>query len=212
MNSGGSFKVIFLFMQLIKFPKNNLSPMHDLTRLCCTSLRASTRTSPRTSLRTFMTTLFCMVFFWSAIAVAADHKALSFRAAELQISQLTIMPTRPGQPNGAAFLSIANQGKTADQLISFSIEPQIAKRGELHTMKHENGLMTMREVPGFALTPGKTMALKPGGDHLMLIGIQKPLEVGQKISATLIFEKAGKVDVIFTVEPPPAPMGGHRHH
>jgi periplasmic copper chaperone A len=96
------------------------------------------------------------------------------------------------------------------------VAPQVAQRGELHTMKHENGMMMMREVPGFGLPAGQTMTLKPGGDHLMLIGIQKPLEAGQKIPATLVFEKAGKVSVTFTVTPAAAPAGGsmgnHRHH
>jgi periplasmic copper chaperone A len=151
---------------------------------------------------------------------ASGHAAANVQAAGLDISQLTIMPTRPGQPNGAAFLSIANQGKAADQLIGFSVAPQVAQRGELHTMKHENGMMMMREVSGFGLPAGQTMTLKPGGDHLMLIGIQKPLEAGQKIPATLVFEKAGKVNVIFTVTPAATPAGGsmggtmgnHRHH
>lgn len=134
-------------------------------------------------------------------------------ADTLKISEAVVAPTRPGQPTGAAFLMIENVGKDADQLIGISVGTEIATRAELHTMKHENGMMMMREVPGFTIAAGKTLALKPGGDHLMLIGIQKPLVEGQQIPATLIFEKAGKVSINLLVRKPSAPKGAmHEHH
>jgi len=139
------------------------------------------------------------------------HAAATTQAGDLKISETTIAPTRPGQPSAAAFLTIQNNGKAPDQLIGVLIGSEIATRGELHTMKHENGMMMMREVPGFKLDTGKIVALKPGGDHLMLIGIQKPLEEGQQIPLTLVFEKAGKVIVNFTVKKPVMSKDGMHH-
>lgn len=146
--------------------------------------------------------------FW----VTHAHAATTARAGDLTISEAIIAPTRPGQPSAGAFLTIQNSGKAADQLIGFEIGSEIAARGELHTMKHENGMMMMREVSGFKLDAGKIFALKPGGDHLMLIGLQKPLEEGRQIPVTLIFEKAGKVTTPFTVKNPATPKAGTHHH
>jgi copper(I)-binding protein len=85
-------------------------------------------------------------------------------------------------------------------------------------MKHENGVMTMREVSGFELAPGATLKLQPGGDHLMLIGIKQPLVEGKQITATLKFEKAGETKVVFKIQKPSTPsdvphgnMPRHKH-
>lgn len=149
----------------------------------------------------------------TAAAALLIHAPLS--AQEAKVGSLTILqayaaPTRPGQPNGAAFLQVVNTGKAADRLLGFSVAPQIAERGELHTMKHDNGMMMMREVSSFELPAGGKLELAPGKDHLMLIGIKQPLEAGQDIAVTLRFEKAGEAKIMLKVRMPDS-HSRHRH-
>jgi copper(I)-binding protein len=61
--------------------------------------------------------------------------------------------------------------------------------------------MKMRELPGgLPVEAGKTVALAPGGYHLMMMDLKGPLKKGDKVPVTLTFEKAGKVDVTLDVE------------
>ena len=74
----------------------------------------------------------------------------------------------------------------------------------------DNGVMKMRELAkGLEIKPGQTVEFKPGGYHVMFVGLNKPLEQGRaRVNATLQFEKAGKVDVYFLVEGIGAQSGG----
>ena len=65
-----------------------------------------------------------------------------------------------------------------------------------------NGIMMMRAVdPGITIKPGATVVLKPFAHHLMMMGISRQLQAGETVKGTLVFEKAGRLDVVFTVEP-----------
>jgi periplasmic copper chaperone A len=106
--------------------------------------------------------------------------------------------TLPGQPVGGAYLKITNSGPP-DRLVSANSTQ--AKSVELHTMSMQGDVMRMREVTGFELPTGKTIELKPGGNHLMLLGLKTPLKAGVSFPITLKFERAGEVVVSLTVEP-----------
>jgi copper(I)-binding protein len=80
----------------------------------------------------------------------------------------------------------------------------------------EQGVAKMRPVEaGLEIKAGETVELKPGSFHVMLLGLERPLEKGQKVKGTLEFEKAGRVDIEYTVEAlgttSPAAGGKHRH-
>lgn len=140
-----------------------------------------------------------------ALTLAATGLNLSAHAKDIQVGSLKIehgyaMETRPGQPNGGAFIEVENRGKRVERLLSVTFPKTVSERGELHTMKHENGKMIMREVPKFEIPAGGKLRLQPGGDHMMLIGIKEPLKAGSTVKATLQFENAGKVDVDLTVK------------
>ena len=141
----------------------------------------------------------------AAIAFGLTLSASPVIAKDLKVGSLKIehgyaMETRPGQPNGGAFIEVENRGKRVERLLSVSFPKTVSERGELHTMKHENGKMIMREVPKFEIPAGGKLKLQPGGDHLMLIGIKEPLKAGSTVKATLQFENAGKVEVDLTVK------------
>jgi hypothetical protein len=94
---------------------------------------------------------------------------------------------------GAAYLTIRNTGETDDRLVA--VETPAADRAELHTHVMTDGIAKMTKVEAVAIPAGATVALKPGGDHLMLMGLSAPLEQGTEFPARLVFEKAGIVEV-----------------
>jgi periplasmic copper chaperone A len=122
--------------------------------------------------------------------------------AQVKVDQAWARPTVPGQQGGGGFLSMSSP--TADRLISGSTP--LAERFELHTMAMKGDVMEMRQVDAIELPAGKTVELKPGGLHVMFIGLKQPLALGSKVPVTLKFEKAGEVTVEFNVMArPPAP-------
>lgn len=100
----------------------------------------------------------------------------------------------------AAYLTLINHGSAADRLLS--VESDIAEVLEIHESLVQNDIMTMRTVPFIEIPPGQTVALKPGGLHIMLIGIKTPLNPGDKVTLRLLFEKAGAIAVQAEVRSP----------
>ncbi len=101
---------------------------------------------------------------------------------------------------GAAFMMIQNAGEADDRLIA--AESDVAARVELHTHQVEaNGVAKMIHVEeGFVIPAGETHMLKRGGDHVMFMGISAPFEHGATVPVTLIFEKAGEIEVDIPVD------------
>lgn len=113
----------------------------------------------------------------------------------------------PAVTAGAAYFKIMNEGDD-DRLISASTP--MAARVELHTHEMTADVMRMREVPGgIELPEGETVVFKPGGLHVMLLGLTAPLVEGESFPLTLTFEQAGTVEVVVMVEGPQA--GAHKH-
>ena len=107
-------------------------------------------------------------------------------------------------PKGAqvagGYFTIENNGTAPDRLIGGSAE--IAGRFQLHEMKTEGGVMKMRELDkGIEIAPGKSVKFAPNGFHVMLLDLKKAPKEGESFRGTLVFEKAGKVDVKFVVAP-----------
>ena len=134
------------------------------------------------------------------------------QAADITVGSLKISaPWARATPNGASvgggYMTITNTGTTSDRLIGGSTD--ISKMFQIHQMKMENGIMKMRPVEGgLEIKPGQTVKLDPSGYHVMLMGLNQQLKKGEHFKATLAFEKAGKVDVDFTVEGIGAMTGG----
>ncbi|MDP3084166.1 MAG: copper chaperone PCu(A)C [Rubrivivax sp.] len=116
-------------------------------------------------------------------------------------------PTVEGQAGGGGFLRIVG-GPTADRLLSAQTE--VARSVELHSMAMDGNIMRMRQVDAIDVPAGQTVELKPGGLHLMFMGLKAPLKAGSSFALTLRFEKAGeqRVDVKVMTQAA-APM--HKH-
>lgn len=106
-----------------------------------------------------------------------------------------------GGANSAAYMVIRNTGSEPDKLIAASTD--VAKTVELHTVIEEGGVMRMRQVEGGIEIPANgEVVLKPGGFHVMLIGLTRDLNAGDKVQLTLTFEKAGQIPVTAEVRQP----------
>jgi copper(I)-binding protein len=121
---------------------------------------------------------------------------------DLEIEKPWARATPPGAAVGGGYLVIRNKGAAADRLVGVS-SPASA-RVEIHEMAMEKDVMRMREVKGVDVPAKKSVELKPGGYHLMLIELKAPLKPGDKVPVTLRFEKAGEVKAELAVEA----MGG----
>jgi copper(I)-binding protein len=135
-------------------------------------------------------------------------KLLAFAAGLVAASAALAQPTQldvanawagatPGKAeNGAAYVTITSP--TADRLVSANTP--VAKKAELHTMSMQGMVMKMRPISGVDIPAGQPISLKPGGEHIMLMGLNEPLLEGQSFPLTLDFEKAGPRTVTVTVE------------
>jgi copper(I)-binding protein len=131
------------------------------------------------------------------IAVSAAH-GTDYKAGSLVISDPWSRATPKGASVAAGYMKITNNGATPDRLIGGSTD--VASSFEVHEMSMTEGVAKMRLVQGgLEIKPGQTVELKPGSYHVMFMGLKKPLAAGEHIKATVMFEKAGKVDVDYDV-------------
>ena len=126
-------------------------------------------------------------------ALAAVSGAWAQTKGNLEIEHPWARATPPGASVGGGFATVRNAGAEADKLIGAS-SPE-ADRVELHVMSMDNGVMRMRQAPSFEVPARGELTLKPGGKHLMFLGLKRPLGPGEKVPVKLRFEKAGEVQV-----------------
>lgn len=125
-------------------------------------------------------------------------------AHEYNIGSLTIeypwsRQTAPRAKTGAGYLTVINRERQDDRLMGGTTP--VADRLEIHSMTMDRGIMRMRPVAtGLPIPAGGKVELKPGGYHIMLIGLKAPLKKGDRIPAVLNFAKTGQVKVAFKVE------------
>jgi copper(I)-binding protein len=98
-----------------------------------------------------------------------------------------------GGANGAVYVTIRNGGAAPDALVSARTDA--ARTVELHETVNEGGVMKMRPLPKFEVVAGGAVEMKPGGHHLMLLGLTRDLHPGDTVSVTLTFEKAGAMTI-----------------
>lgn len=162
---------------------------------------------------------FAGLFAAATLSISLSVAASEFRKNDLVIDQPHAASTAPGQPHGAVFIrSIANAGAQPDQLIGG--RAAVARSVEVHRMEMDNNVMKMREIPGIEVPPNAKLMMGRGnkdGYHLMLMNLSVPLKAGDTIPMTLIFKRAGEVNVTVTVEKQGAGHGhggghgGHKH-
>jgi periplasmic copper chaperone A len=157
-----------------------------------------------------------MRFAWKVAAaglmfVAFGAQAQEFKAGDITIGHPWARPTAGTTMISAAYMTLKNGGKDADTLKSASYAD--AEKTEVHEHINDNGVMKMRQVQGgLAIPAGATVELKPGGYHIMLIGLKHALAEGQTLPLKLSFAHAGDVELQVKVEKTPAAGGGSQEH
>lgn len=130
-----------------------------------------------------------------APALAHDKKTVG----DITVSNVWTRATPPNARAGGGFAVIENKGAEEDRLVS--VASDIAESTELHEMTVSDGVMKMREMAdGITVPASGTLELKPGGFHVMFMGLKAPLKQGELVPVTLTFEKAGSVTLDFKVE------------
>lgn len=141
-------------------------------------------------------------------APAVPAAAQETRSGDLAVQQPWTRAAGQGA-TGAGFLSVSNRGAAADRLLSAS--SPAARSMELHTMVRDGDVMRMRPVQAIEVPAGQTVTLRPGGLHLMLIGLSQELREGATVPVVLRFERAGEVRVDLSVQAAGAREPAQRH-
>jgi copper(I)-binding protein len=147
------------------------------------------------------TAVLGIVMLALAMLVAGSHLAAAheFKVGDLEIEHPWSRATPAGAKVAGGYLVITNTGGAPDRLVS--IVSEISEKAEVREMAVKDGVMTMRRVEGGVEIPaGGKAELSPGAYHLMFMGLKQQPKQGESFSATLTFEKAGSIDVKFSVE------------
>lgn len=133
--------------------------------------------------------------------------AATFRTGLIVVEQPWLRATPKGAEVAGGYMKITNTGAAPDTLIGGTLEG--SRRFEVHEMTMQGDVMRMRPVPeGVVIKPGETVELKPGGLHVMGIGLAGGLSDGQQVNGSLRFKNAGTVEVVYAVR---SMEGEHRH-
>lgn len=150
------------------------------------------------------------------LALALSLLALPAAAHEVTTETLVIdhpyaLETVATAMSGAGYMTITNTGSAPDRLLEVRADfPRVSLHG---TETDAQGVTRMIPVEGIEIAPGETVTLAPGGMHVMFMGLDgDPFEEGERIPATLVFERAGEIAVEFWVEPRSGSMTGHEGH
>ena len=120
-------------------------------------------------------------------------------AGSLKIGPVWARATPPGASTAAGYLTVANEGAADDRLLA--IEFSAATGAMLHETTVTDDVSSMRMLGNLPVPAGSTVTLKPGALHVMFTGLSGALKKGDQIPGTLVFEKAGRVSVVFDVAP-----------
>ena len=152
-------------------------------------------------------TLTAAVF---TVLIATSAQAQQYKVGPLVIDRPWTRATPKNAPVAGGYLKITNTGTMPDRLIGGSAE--VAQKFEVHEMSMDGGVMRMRELKdGLEIPPGATVELRPGSYHIMMMNLSRPLAKGDRVKGSLTFEKAGKIDVEFTVEAMGGMPAGMKH-
>ena len=137
----------------------------------------------------------------AALMLAGPAIAHEITVGDLEIIHPNIPEPAASAKSAGGYLTIINSGTEADRLIG--IETDLAAKAEVHESKVDaDGIGTMDHVDAVEIPAGQTVALEHGGYHIMFMGLKGSLAEGELHKATLIFEKAGRIEVEFMIDPP----------
>lgn len=142
-----------------------------------------------------------------AAAFLASAASLPAWAANVSVTDAWARATMPGQKVSAAYMQI--RADAPARLLSAT--SPVVPRVEVHEMKMDGSVMRMRQLQAVELPPGKTVSLEPGGLHIMLMNLPKPIAAGDVIPLTLVIESGGAQQTVEVKAEARAPGRGPMH-
>ena len=146
-----------------------------------------------------------------ALVVVSALSVAAFAAEPVGVRNAWARPTAPGQKTAGAYMEL----ESATAAVLVAVESAAAAKAELHTMSMDGGVMRMRPVRKIDLPAKKTVKLAPGGLHVMLIDVKRPLKEGDKVPLALTVQTPDGAKSTIKVEAEVRAAGGgaeHRHH
>lgn len=164
-------------------------------------------------LASVMTKLIPPLAALALVLSAGTALAHDYMAGSMAVLHPWTRATPPNAETAGAYLTLRNDGDMEDALIG--ARSGIADKVEIHSMTVDGGVMRMRPVgeAGVAVQPGETVALAPGGMHIMMVGLKHPLTEGEHVPLTLTFRSGASVTVELTTQALGGkPSGGATEH
>lgn len=158
-----------------------------------------------------MTTILKTLLTGGLLTLATQTAfAHEFKVGDLEVGHPYSFATPPSAPAAAGYMTIRNDGETADRLIAVRTD---FARTMLHETKNDAGTMTMiPQTGGVEIPAGSTVSFEPGGLHVMFMGLSDAFREGEKRPATLVFENAGEITVEFSVDERKKDTVDHSQH
>ncbi len=146
----------------------------------------------------------CVILFTVLSACARGASQNGIKVEDAWVRAVSVMSTQnQGQMGGsmsAAYMRISNSGDNPDRLLKVSSDA--ATNVEMHISEMKDGVMTMHPVESIEVPARALVELKPGGLHIMLIGVTRDLAPGEKVKLSLEFEEAGEIQIEAEVRAP----------
>lgn len=143
-----------------------------------------------------------------AVAAVTQAQAHDYTLGDIKIVNPWSRATPGGAKVAGGFMKLTNNGKQTDRLVGGSLTG--AGQFEVHETSMQDNVMRMRRLEkGLEIPAGASVELKPGSFHVMFIGLQSGLKEGERVKGTLVFEKAGAIEVDFKIEALGGQPGGH---
>ena len=149
-----------------------------------------------------------------ATLISSGASAADYKIGSLEIVAPWSRATPKGVASAIGYMTIKNTGTAPDRLVGGLAD--FARGFQLHSMVMKGNVAKMRDLEGVDIAPGQTIEFKPGGSHVMFVGLTRPLAEGEHVKGTLVFEHAGTVQIEYDVQgigAQTAPQGmGHMDH
>ncbi|CAB4660120.1 unannotated protein [freshwater metagenome] len=140
-------------------------------------------------MKTKLVGLIASLALVAGVAACSSDDAATPDSPEITVTGQWARQSPMATDMGAAYMIIESDAE--DELVGASVDMSVAMMTEVHETVTVDGGMKMQEVSSIKVTPEMPIEMKPGGYHVMLMGLVQPLEVGQTISVTLNFSKSG---------------------
>lgn len=139
------------------------------------------------------------IFVALALTMAAIIAfAAGARAGDIEVTEAFARASAtPGAKTASLYLTLANRGTLPDRLVA--VATPAAQMAHVHETMNAEGVMKMRMADGIELAPGASVMLKPGGLHIMLMGLRAPLKKGETLELRLTFEKSDALKIVVPI-------------